>query len=235
MPHRKKIRRWLKITALVPALAMSFLDQTAIPVALPTIERDLGANHAMLQWSVNAYVLAMAIFIVGSGKISDRIGHRFTFSLGTLLFAVFSLFCGISPNVGFLICARAFQGMGAALMIHSQAALLTAILPSEKRGKSTTLVVTISSVFMILGPLIGTYVMEIASWRWIFWMNLPIALTGFWLTRKFLPILAPHKQKISLEEALLKSKHPLFKQPSSPNIDPLEPNHFITNAKTDGK
>src|SRR5437763_1833560 len=124
MPHRKKIQRWLKITALLPALAMSFLDQTAIPMAMPTMERDLGANHTALQWSMNAYVLAMAFFVIISGKLSQRIGHRFIFLLGILLFAIFSVFCGISPNVGFLIVFRIFQGIGAALMIHSQAALL---------------------------------------------------------------------------------------------------------------
>src|SRR5688572_8027453 len=100
-----QIPKWKSFAALITAPALVFLDQTILPVALPIIQQDLGATNTQLQWCVNAYMLAVAIFVLISGKLSDRIGHRNALSLGIAGFAICSALCGISPNIETLIGA----------------------------------------------------------------------------------------------------------------------------------
>lgn len=157
---------------------MSFMDQTILPVALPTIRTDFNASNTALQWVVNSYLLATAILVLAAGKLSDRIGHRTALFLGILTFAIASLLCGLSANVWFLIAARGLQGLGAALLFPAQTALLALLFPPGKRGQAAGLIASIGSLFMIFGPLIGGYLTESASWRTIFWINLPIAAVG---------------------------------------------------------
>lgn len=192
----KKESKWLAFSALLPAQAMIFMDQTILPVALPTIQGELHASHVALQWCVNAYLLLTAMFALAGGKIGDWIGHRRTFLFGMFVFTVASILCSISPNVGFLIGARALQGFGAALMIPTQTALFSFIFPPELRGRATGIAASISSLFMIIGPLIGGYLTQEMSWRWIFWINLPISLLGFCMSYFFLPVLPPGKEKM---------------------------------------
>src|SRR5579872_869171 len=110
------VRKWWGLFALVPSLAMIFLDQTILPVALPTIQLQLGAGAISLQWTVNAYLLATAVLVLAAGKLCDRIGHRRAFLSGVGVFALASLLCGSSPTISWLIAARALQGVGAALL-----------------------------------------------------------------------------------------------------------------------
>ncbi|MES2273022.1 MAG: MFS transporter, partial [Chlamydiota bacterium] len=166
---------------------MTFVDQSIVPVALPTIQKQLGANTAQLQWCVNAYLLMTAVLVLAGGKLSDRIGHRRTFTWGILIFGVASLLCGLSPYISWLIGARALQGIGAAMMIPASAPLLMSLFPSNERGKAMGINVSISSLFLILGPLIGGYLTQKLSWHWIFWVNLPLAALGLILVFLFIP------------------------------------------------
>lgn len=192
------IKKWLGFFALIPGLAMTFLDQTILPVALPTIQRELGASDLYLQWSVNAYLLVIAMFVLVGGKLSDRIGHQKICLLGIICFAFSSALCGLSSNVGILIGARALQGIGASLLFPSQTALLNLIVPSSERGRMIGLNVSIGSIFLMLGPLIGGYLTEMISWRWIFWVNLPIAAIGLILIKLYLPNPKPGHEKIDV-------------------------------------
>lgn len=191
--HKKK---WLALTALLPGIAMVFLDQSILPVALPTIQRELDAQNVALQWSVNAYLLVIAMFVLIGGKLSDRIGPRRAFLFGMSLFALSSALCGVSQNIEMLIGARALQGIGAALLFPSSTALLVLIVPPQQRGRSLGFTVSAGSLFLMLGPLIGGYLTEMVSWRWIFWINLPIAIIGVILTKIYLPAPSPGNQKI---------------------------------------
>src|SRR5690606_27512317 len=110
-------------SAFVPAVALGFMEQSILLVALPTIQRDLGATDVQLQWCVNAYLLAIAVFVLISGKIGDWIGHRRVLWWGVAGFALSSLACAVSQSVFLLIFARGFQGLSAALMFPSQTAL----------------------------------------------------------------------------------------------------------------
>lgn len=168
----------MSIIALTPGLALSFLDQSILPVALPIIQEQLGASDVALQWSVNSYLLAIGIFVLVGGKISDRYGHRFAFGLGLALFCLFSALCGVSPNIETLIAARFLQGIGAALMFPSQTGLMAQCFSPSERGRATGLSVTIGSIFLILGPVVGGLLTEALSWRWIFYINPPIGLIG---------------------------------------------------------
>lgn len=195
----KKIYRWLGLATLIPAQGMIFMDQTILPVALPSIQRELGGGDVALQWCVNSYLLLTAMFSLTGGKIGDRLGHRFTLMLGIIIFIFSSFLCGMSPNIVFLIGARALQGLGAALLIPSNIALFASLFPPNQRGSVMGLNASIGSVFLILGPLIGGYLTESFSWRWIFWINLPLAALELILARIFLPKTPRAHTKIDLQ------------------------------------
>ncbi len=187
---------WKKFSALIPAVALNFMDQTVLPVALPTIQQEMMASDTALQWCVNAYLLAIAVFVLVSGKLCDRIGHKNALLWGVAGFVVFSIVCGLSQDVWMLVGARALQGVSAALMFPSQTAMIARIFPPERRGRATGMIVSVGSLFLILGPLVGGYLTENFSWRWIFWINWPIGALGLWLIYRFLPASEPGKGKI---------------------------------------
>lgn len=180
-------RKWQALAAIIPALAMVFTDQTVLPIALPTIQKLLGASDVQLQWCINSYLLVTASCVLVGGKLGDLIGHRTTFALGMALFAISSALCGLSPNISSLILFRGFQGLGAALMVPAFTPLLLSSFPVSERGKAAGINVSVSSLFLIFGPLIGGYLTQSFSWRWIFWINLPIAALGLFLIFLFLP------------------------------------------------
>lgn len=186
------------MAALIPAIAVIFLDQTILPVALPAIQREFGASSVELQWSVNSYLLVIAMFVLAGGKLSDRIGHRSSLLWGFFLFVFSSALCGFSPDIYWLIGARALQGVGASMMFPAQPSLVASLFPPSERGRATGITVSIGSLFLMLGPVLGGYLTEVASWRWIFWINLPIALVGMPMIRFFLPALPRSDAKIDL-------------------------------------
>lgn len=185
-----------KFCALLPAAALVYLDQTILPIALPSIQKEMAASSTALQWSVNSYLLAIAVFVLIGGKLCDRFGHKRGLLWGIFGFVVFSIFCSLSRSIEWLIIARALQGMSAALMYPSQVSMVALIFPPEKRGRATGFIASLGSLFLILGPLVGGYLIEVASWRWIFWINLPIGAIGLWMIAAFLPNTEPGKGKI---------------------------------------
>lgn len=185
-------KNWLGLFALMPALAMTFMDQSVLPVALPTIQRELNASSTQLIWAVNCYLLAITIFVIACGKLSDWMGHRRAFCLGILTFAIASAMSSLSMDGGFLIAARTLQGLGAAFMIPSSNAIMMTLFSREHRGKAIGINVSCGSIFLILGPLVGGYLTETYSWRWIFWINLPLAGLGLLFSLLFVP---PSKKK----------------------------------------
>lgn len=190
--------RWLRVLAIIPSSAMAFMDQSILPVALPVIQTEFGSSSALLQWTVNSYLLAIAVFVLMGGKLADRIGHRQAFLLGMVVFAFFSALCSLSPNVEYLIAARAFQGIGAAIMFPAQISLIAMSFPPSARGRATGIVVSMGSAFLVLGPMIGGLLTEWLSWRWIFWINLPIAAVGILLSLFLLPATPARPSKIDL-------------------------------------
>ena len=166
-------RRWWILGAMSGVLGLTVLDETIVGVALATIRPDLDMGVVASHWVVNAYLLSFTGFVAIGGRLGDSHGHTAIFVIGTAIFAVASLAAGSAPSGGWLIAARAVQGIGAAIIFPASLAMITNIFPAEERGTAFGIQVTISAVFMSMGPLVGGFFTESVSWRWIFWINLP--------------------------------------------------------------
>ena len=187
---------WIAIASFVPAVALMFMDQTILPVALPAIQKELGATDTQLQWCVNAYVLAIAMFLLVSGKLGDSLGLRKVFSFGMVGFVLSSALCGMSQTATWLIWMRGLQGVSAALMMPPQNAIMRHVFSPSALGRGLGVVVSISSIFLMIAPVIGGYLTETLSWRWIFWINAPIGAIGLWVVLTYWPSPKPVKSSI---------------------------------------
>ena len=157
-------------------LFMVVLDNLVVNVALPTIHRDLGASVQSLEWIVNAYVLAYAVLLLTGSVLGDRFGRKRMFIAGILLFTAASAGSALAPTTGLLIAARAVQGVGAAIVTPLTLTLLADAFPPERRGIALGVWSGISGTAVALGPLVGGAMIQIASWHWIFWINVPVGL-----------------------------------------------------------
>ncbi|MFC5754333.1 MFS transporter [Actinomadura rugatobispora] len=166
--------RWI-LLATVLGSSVAALDATVVNVALPTIARDLNANMAGLQWTVNAYTLTLAGFILLGGSLGDRFGRRRVFVIGVVWFAVASLLCGAAQDVGTLVAARALQGVGGALLTPGSLAIIQASFAPDDRPRAVGAWSGLGGVAAAIGPFAGGWLVE-AGWRWVFLLNLPLAV-----------------------------------------------------------
>jgi len=157
-------------------LFMVVLDNLVVNVALPSIRRDLGASIQALEWTVNAYVLSYAVFLLMGAALGDRFGRKRMFTAGIALFTISSAAAAIAPTSGMLIAARATQGLGAAIVTPLTLTLIADAFPPRRRGLAIGVWSGISGIAVALGPLVGGAVVQAASWHWIFWINVPIGL-----------------------------------------------------------
>jgi EmrB/QacA subfamily drug resistance transporter len=170
------IRRTWTLVIVSVGLFMTVLDNLVVNVALPTIHRDLGASVQALEWTVNAYILAFAVFLLTGAALGDRFGRKRMFITGIAIFTAGSAAAALAPSSGLLIAARAAQGLGAAIATPLTLTLLAAAFPDEKRGIALGVWSGISGIAVALGPLVGGAVVQGLSWHWIFWINVPIGL-----------------------------------------------------------
>lgn len=175
------------LAAAVLASGMAFLDSTVVNVALPTLGRELGASLAQLQWVINGYTLTLASFVLLGGALGDRLGRRRIFVTGVVWFTLASLVCGIAPNVETLIAARVVQGMGGALLAPGSLALLQSSFREEDRARAIGAWSGLAGTTTALGPFVGGVLIDQASWRWIFLINLPLAAAVVWLSKAYVP------------------------------------------------
>jgi EmrB/QacA subfamily drug resistance transporter len=157
-------------------LFMVVLDNLVVSIALPSIHRDLGASIQTLEWTVNAYVLSYAVLLLTGAALGDRFGRKRMFIAGLTLFTVSSAAAALAPTIGLLIAARATQGVGAAIVTPLTLTLLADAFPPERRGIAIGVWSGISGIAVALGPLVGGGVVQLSSWHWIFWINVPIGL-----------------------------------------------------------
>jgi EmrB/QacA subfamily drug resistance transporter len=169
-------RRWWTLGAMCFALFMIMLDNTVVNVALPSIQEDLEASLSGLEWTVNAYTLTFAVLLVTGGRLGDIFGRRRMFLFGVIVFAVSSAAIGLSPDQGWLVGGRAIQGIGAAFMMPATLSIITVTFPPEERGKAIGTWAGVSALALAIGPVVGGALAEYASWRAIFFLNLPVAL-----------------------------------------------------------
>jgi len=152
------------------------LDFFSLSLAMPTISRDLGVPVTDLQWLLSAYLLSLGASFVPAGKVGDLIGRKRALMIGLVVFGATSLVCGLAPDAGLLIAFRAVQGIGAALIMPNAFALMGASLGEEHRAKVMGLMLGIAGVGTALGPVVGGVLASTAGWRWVFFINLPVAL-----------------------------------------------------------
>ncbi|MGW2896295.1 MFS transporter [Streptomyces sp. NPDC001212] len=167
--------RWILLTTVLGS-SMAMLDSTVVNVALPRIGRDLDANLAALQWTVNAYMVTLAGLILLGGSLGDRYGRRRIFVLGVVWFATASLLCGLAPNAGILVGARALQGIGGALLTPGSLALIQASFHPDDRGRAVGLWSGFGGIGAAVGPFLGGWLVAGPGWRWVFLLNVPLAL-----------------------------------------------------------
>lgn len=148
---------------------------TIVNIALPAIDKDLDAGTAGLTWTVNAYTLTLSALILLGGSLGDRLGRRRIFLVGVVWFAVASLLCGIAPTVELLVAARGLQGIGGALLTPGSLAILQASFRPEDRSRAIGIWSGFGATAAVIGPLVGGWLLEVGSWRWVFLVNLPVA------------------------------------------------------------
>lgn len=165
-------------TFVVTSLAafMVNLDNLVVTMALPAIRADLDASLGELEWTVNAYTLSFAVFLLTAASLGDRLGRRRVFAAGMTLFTVASAAAALAPTVETLVIARAIQGLGAATVLPLSLTLLSAAVPAERRGAALGIWGAVSGLGVAVGPVVGGAVVEGAAWQWIFWLNVPIGL-----------------------------------------------------------
>ena len=167
--------KWILLTTVLGS-SMAMVDSTVVNVALPRIGRDLNADLAALQWTVNAYMLTLAGLILLGGSLGDRYGRRKIFVLGVVWFAAASLLCGLAPNAGVLIAARALQGIGGALLTPGSLALIQASFHPDDRARAVGLWSGFGGIGAAIGPFLGGWLVDGPGWRWVFLINVPMAL-----------------------------------------------------------
>ncbi len=171
--------RNLVLTAMIFAVAMTFIDQTIVSIAAPTIQHALGLSSSGMQWAINAYLLALAALFAFGGRLGDIVGHRKMVVLGVVIFAGTSALCGLTPSGGaaeaWLVTFRAVQGAGGAIMFPAALAIVVQTFDLRSRGRALALFFGIAGGLTAIGPIAGGYLLQ-WTWRAIFWINIPVAL-----------------------------------------------------------
>ena len=171
--------RPLILTAMIFAVAMTFIDQTIVSIAAPDIQGELGLTSTGVQWAINAYLLALAALFAFGGRLADTVGHRKMVTIGVVVFAAASGLCGLTPKGGaaeaWIVTFRALQGVGGAIMFPAALAIVVQTFALHERGKALALFFGIAGGLTAVGPILGGFLTQ-WTWRAIFWVNIPVAV-----------------------------------------------------------
>lgn len=169
------------------ALFMANLDATVLSTSLPAIARDLGLNPIHLKLALTTYLLALAVFIPASGWAADRFGPKNVFRAAMAVFALGSIFCGLSSSLGALVASRVLQGIGGAMMMPVGRLIVWRSVPKSEIIAAAAWLTIPALMGPVLGPLLGGFISTYFNWRWIFWINVPVAVAGIFLVTRFIP------------------------------------------------
>jgi EmrB/QacA subfamily drug resistance transporter len=171
--------RSLILTAMIFAVAMTFIDQTIVSIAAPEIQKELGLSSTGVQWAINAYLLSLAALFAFGGRLADTVGHRKMVTLGVILFAGSSAMCGLTPKgslaEAWIVTFRVLQGAGGAIMFPAALAIVVQTFALRERGRALALFFGIAGALTAIGPILGGYLTQ-WTWRAIFWVNIPVAI-----------------------------------------------------------
>jgi EmrB/QacA subfamily drug resistance transporter len=181
-----KIDRGTALALVAMALGVFVIanDFTALSVAIPQIEKDLGTDLTTAQWVINGYALVFGVLIVTGGRLADLYGRKRIFMIGSAVFAGFSVLGGFAPNIDVLIACRALMGIGGAMMWPACLGMTYALVPDTKAGLAGGLILGVAGLGNAVGPMFGGLLTDVLSWRWVFFVNLPIALFAMFVTRR---------------------------------------------------
>src|SRR4029077_3580589 len=182
---------WAALFAMGAAVFLIANDFSAINVALPTMESDFHTNINTIQWVVNAYALTFGVMIVTGGRLADMFGRRNAFFLGTAIFASMSALGGAAQTETWLIASRTLMGIGGALMWPAILGMTYGLLPEEKAGLAGGIIIGAAGLGNAIGPLIGGILTDALSWRWIFFLNVPISIFAVLVTYRLVKVTEP--------------------------------------------
>jgi EmrB/QacA subfamily drug resistance transporter len=171
-------RTWVLVVTILGS-SLAFVDGTVVNVALPALQRGLGATIADVQWVVEAYALFFSALLLVGGSLGDRFGRRRVYAIGIAVFAGASALCGLAGSIRLLVVARALQGVGAALLVPGSLAIIAASFPEKERGRAIGAWSGFSAMTTAIGPVLGGWLIDHGGWRWAFLLNLPVALATF--------------------------------------------------------
>ena len=172
---------WI-LTATILGSSMAFIDGTVVNVALPALQSALHATLSQVQWVVESYALFLATLLLIGGSLGDLYGRRKIFATGVVLFSVASAWCGLAPDIRHLIVARGLQGIGGALLVPGSLALISANFPEKERGRAIGTWSGFTAITAAIGPVLGGWFVQHGSWRWVFFINIPVGVALLWLT-----------------------------------------------------
>lgn len=196
-------RKWLVMASVGTGVFLATVDGSIINVSLPTLVRELNTEFAVVQWVVLAYLLTITCSMAAVGRLADMVGKKSIYMLGFGVFTLGSALCGLAPTVNWLISFRVLQASGAAMTMALGAAIVTEAFPPEERGRAMGLIGAIVSVGIVTGPALGGIILGVLSWRWIFYVNLPVGILGIFLTQRYVPNFKPKgRQKFDVPGAL---------------------------------
>ncbi len=188
-------RKWHAMAAVGTGVFLATMDGSIINVSLPTLVRELHTEFAMVQWVVLAYLLIITSTMAGIGRIADMVGKKSIYMSGFIIFTLGSALCGFSPSVNWLIGFRVLQAFGAAMTMALGAAIVTEAFPPAERGKAMGIIGAIVSIGIVLGPALGGVILSLLSWRWIFYVNLPVGIIGTIMVQRNLPDFKPGRRQ----------------------------------------
>lgn len=191
---QKRGNPWIVMVTLCVGFFMTILDTTIVNIAIPDILRDLGATISEVLWVMSAYILAVAVLVITAGRLGDIVGPRTVFITGMIVFTAASAACGASQEPWQLIAARAVQGVGAALITPQTLTILTGVFPPEKRGLPSAVWGITAGVAGLAGPTLGGFLVAEGTWRWVFYVNVPIGIVTIIMAFALIPDLRPNKR-----------------------------------------
>jgi EmrB/QacA subfamily drug resistance transporter len=181
----------LILAAMIFAVAMTFIDQTIVSIAVPEIQKELGLSATGVQWAVNAYLLSLASLFAFGGRLADTVGHRRMVTIGVIVFAAASAMCGLTPKgsaaEAWIVTFRVVQGAGGAIMFPAALAIVVQTFPMRERGKALATFFGIAGALTAVGPILGGYLTQ-WTWRAIFWVNIPVAIIALVLIALSKPV-----------------------------------------------
>jgi len=172
---------WI-LAATILGSSMAFIDGTVVNVALPALQSALGATLGDVQWVVESYALFLATLLLIGGSLGDLYGRRKIFAAGVVLFSLASAWCGLAPDIRQLIVARGLQGIGGALLVPGSLALISANFPASERGRAIGTWSGFTAITAAIGPVLGGWFIQHGSWRWVFFINIPVGVAVLWLS-----------------------------------------------------